>query len=187
MIRPARAGEESAVAALAASLFRQAYGASHPEPEVGAYFARALAPERFARDRADARSAVLVAERDGPAGRALVGYALLREGGPTAHPEAPPLDAARPIEIVRFYVDAAWHGSGVAQALMAACLDEAARRHADVVWLEAWQGAARPLAFYRKAGFDRFASVRYDFGGRVDDDFLLARRLAPTARAGASP
>jgi hypothetical protein len=51
------------------------------------------------------------------------------------------------------------------------------------VWLEAWQGAARPLAFYRKAGLDVLASVRYDFGGRVDDDFLLARRVDGAAGA----
>ena len=174
MVRRARPDEAGAIAALAAALFRQAYGDSHPEPEVVAYFARALAPERFARDLADPRSAVLLAEESGE----TLGYALLREGGPAAHPAAgDALGAARPVEIVRFYVDAAWHGRGVAQALMAACLEEAARREADVVWLEAWQGAARPLAFYRKAGFDVVASVRYDFGGRVDDDFLLARRL----------
>jgi ribosomal protein S18 acetylase RimI-like enzyme len=184
VIRPARPDEAGAVAALAAALFRQAYGASHPEPEVGAYFARALAPASFARDLADPRAAVLVAE---PQGEAAVGYALLREGAPTAHPHAPPLGAARPLEIVRFYVDAAWHGRGVAQALMAACLDEAARRGADAVWLEAWQGAARPLAFYAKAGFAPFARVRFDFGGRVDDDVLLVRRLDGARAAGEPP
>jgi diamine N-acetyltransferase len=183
VIRSARADEASTVAALATSLFRQAYGASHPEPEVAAYFACALAPERFARDLADPRSLVLVAETRGD-GEAdgFVGYALLREGGPVAFPDAR-LDARRPVEIVRFYVDAAWHGRGVAPTLMAACLDDAARRGADVVWLEAWQRAARPLAFYRKWGFEVFAAVRFDLGGRVDDDFLLARRLdgAPPA------
>ena len=182
VVRHARPDEADAVAALAAALFAQAYGASHPEPGVRAYFARALAPASFARDLADPRSAVLVAEDDGERGTA-VGYALLREGGPTAHPDAPPLDAGRPVELVRFYVDAAWHGRGVAQALMAASLDEAARRGADAVWLEAWQEAARPLAFYRKAGFAPFASVRFAFGGRVDVDYLLVRRLGRTGTA----
>jgi tRNA (guanine37-N1)-methyltransferase len=184
-IRRARPEEAPAVAALASALFDQAYGASHPEPGVAAYFARALSAASFARDLADPRAAVLVAEDDAAHGTA-VGYALLREGGPTGHPDAPPLDAARPIELVRFYVDAAWHGRGVAQALMAACLKEAARRGADVIWLEAWQEAARPLAFYRKAGFAPFASVRFDFGGRVDDDYLLARRVEDGRRGGSS-
>ena len=181
VIRRARADEAARVAALAATLFEQAYGATHPEPGVAAYFARALAPERFAAELADPRAAVLVAEaRDDVDPRekpSLVGYALLRDGPPDAHPNAPPLGAARPLEIVRFYVDGAWHGRGVAQALMAACLDEAAARGADVVWLQAWREAARPLAFYRKTGFVPFAEVRFDLGDRVDDDVLLARRL----------
>jgi ribosomal protein S18 acetylase RimI-like enzyme len=84
----------------------------------------------------------------------------------------------RPVEIVRFYVDAAWHGSGVAAALTAACEGEARRRGADARWLSVWQEAPRPLAFYRRAGFEIVGTATFAFGDRLDDDFLIARRLA---------
>jgi ribosomal protein S18 acetylase RimI-like enzyme len=79
------------------------------------------------------------------------------------------------LEIVRLYVDAGWHGQGVAQMLVAASEAEARARGADVVWLSAWQQAARPLAFYRRSGFTTVGVSTFKFGDRLDQDFLMAK------------
>jgi diamine N-acetyltransferase len=121
-----------------------------------------------AHDLANPGAAAWIAE-DGD-GQAL-GYVWLREGGP-AHL---PLDAVRPIQIWRVFVDQTWHGTGVAAALMNHCLAEAERRRADLVWLAVWQQAERPIAFYRKLGFAVIATATFTMGDHQDEDFLMAR------------
>lgn len=159
------------MAALGARLFAQAYGPTHPEPELSRYLAGSFAVADMAKALANENVSIFVAEdeRGGP-----IGYALLQMTRPP-YPEG--VTGERPWEIYRFYVDAAWHGRGVAQELMRACLDEARARGGDVVWLQAWQHASRALAFYQRAGFRIVGTAHFRFGDRVDDDYVLSRAL----------
>ena len=161
------------VAALGARLFTQAYGPTHPEPELSRYLARSFAVEPLAAELADDGTTVLVAHDD--AGRDI-GYACLRTT-PSAVPEG--VHGTHPVEVTRFYVDEAWHGRGVAQALMAACVTEARARGADVLWLQVWTLAMRPQAFYRRVGFEVVGRTTFAFGERLDDDDVMLRRLDP--------
>jgi GNAT superfamily N-acetyltransferase len=170
-VRACGPDEAGRLAATAAHLFTQAYGPTHPEPELSAYLARAFAPARWAAELADPRRYALVAESGGR----WIGYAYLCESVEEWPGGVP---GQRPVEIVRFYVEAGWHGRGVAGALMAACEDEARRRGADALWLAVWQEAPRPIAFYRRAGFEIVGTATFTFGDRLDDDFVMARRLA---------
>jgi ribosomal protein S18 acetylase RimI-like enzyme len=173
-IRACGPDEAGRLGATAARLFTEAYGPTHPEPELGAYLAREFAPARLAAELADPRRGALVVQSGGR----WIGYAYLHEsteGWPSGVP------GQRPVEIVRFYVDAGWHGRGVATALMAACEGEARRRGADALWLNVWQEAARALAFYRRAGFAVVGTATFAFGDRLDDDFAMARPLANRA------
>ena len=170
-IRASGPDDAGRLSTTAARLFTQAYGPTHPEPELGAYLAREFAPARLAAELADPGRRALVAESGGR----WIGYAYLREsaeGWPSGVP------GERPVEIMRFYVDAEWHGRGVAAALMAACESAARRWGADALWLGVWQQAGRALAFYRRAGFEVVGTATFAFGDRLDDDFVMARRLA---------
>ena len=178
-VRRALPGEEVELAAVAAALFRQGYAVTHPEPELSRYVARCLSVETFARDLMDPRVTVRVVE-EGPTGP-LVGYAILRDGSPAVGLTSRVGNGNRPLEIVRFYVDQKWHGSGVAQTLMTDCVLEAVRRGSEVLWLQVWQKAARALAFYKKMGFVVCGTAKFEFGPRVDDDFLLVRPAVPRA------
>jgi ribosomal protein S18 acetylase RimI-like enzyme len=84
------------------------------------------------------------------------------------------------MEIVRFYVDQAWHGQGVAHDLMRTSEERARVRSCDALWLQAWTQADRALRFYRKAGFDVYGTAVFKFGARVDSDLILARGLTST-------
>lgn len=97
---------------------------------------------------------------------APAGYAILRD-----------TDEQR-IEILRFYVDEKWHGSGAAQLLMRECIHEARRRKKETVWLQTWQQSGRALAFYRKMGFVVSGTTTFQFGDRIDNDYLLVRPVA---------
>jgi len=172
-IRRARPGEAAALSELAAELFRQGYLATHPEPEFSRYVARTFPTEAFTRDLADPCKVILVA--DDPSTGSLIAYAVLRDGAPSGE-KSPGYDGAA-IEILRFYVDEKWHGAGVAQALMTACVAEAKARQCDVIWVQAWQHAGRAVAFYKKEGFVVAGTAKFEFGDRFDDDFLLVRRV----------
>lgn len=175
-IRAAELGEAPQLATFAAMLFRQAYEITHPEPTISEYLASSFAIPAMARTLEDPASTVLViVTTDG----SWIGYAELHQGAPTVPTTVltRALPGAAPMEIVRFYVDQAWHGHGVAQALMRACEERARLSACDALWLQAWQQARRALGFYRKAGFDVYGTAVFNFGERADGDFILARGL----------
>ena len=177
-IRVAERSEAQQLATFGAMLFRQAYEPTHPEPTLSGYLAESFAISRVARTLEDPASTTLVVVSvDG----SWIGYAELHVGRPTTPTTVltNALPGAAPMEVVRFYVDRAWHGHGVAQALMNACVERARLNACDALWLQAWQQAAQALRFYRKAGFDVYGTAVFTFGGRDDGDFVLAREVIP--------
>jgi diamine N-acetyltransferase len=171
-IRRCTSADVGTIAALGARLFVEAYGPSHPEPDRSEYIARAYSHDTIAQAIEGEGSTVFVAEDH--AGEP-VGYAHV-----SMTDELPPgVEGTRAAEIVRFYVDAGQQGRGVGAALMARCLDEAARRGADVVWLQTWSQASWAVGFYQRMGFSIVGEKPFYFGKRVDRDHLLARRIEP--------
>lgn len=57
------------------------------------------------------------------------------------------------LELARLYVPCRWQGQGVADRLMGRFLGEVAERGGRSVWLQAYEGSPRALAFYRRWGF----------------------------------
>jgi len=168
-VRLAEAADAGLLTTLGTRLFVEAYGSTHPEPELSRYLARSfqVAEIREALGRPEV-VVLLVCDAAGEP----IGYARMRAAD---LPEGSELASRRGWEIQRFYVDGRWHGQGVAQQLMAACQAEAAARGADAVWLQVWRNAPRPIAFYRKAGFRIVGTTTFAFGPRVDQDWLMAR------------
>ncbi len=97
---------------------------------------------------------------------APIGYALLT---------APELDAAREgdIELKKIYVLSRFHGTGIAARLLDTALAQA-------------EGHARLLLgvkddnHYTKQGFRQIGTRRFDVGGALYDDVVLARDLERT-------
>ena len=171
-IRACSPADADQLAALGARLFVEAYGPTHPEPELSAYLARSFDAEKIGRDLGSGDLWAHVVEDASPA---MIGYATLR-----ASPNVPStVHAIRPLEIQRFYVDPSWHGLGVAQALMGECVAEAVRRRSDALWLSVWQKAPRPQAFYKRMGFQVVGTAEFYFGESIEDDFVVVRPIEP--------
>jgi len=83
-----------------------------------------------------------------------------------------------PLELKRLYVARAWHGHGVAQALMDAALTAARAHGAQTLWLGVWERNARAAAFYRKYGFTRVGEHTFVLGTDPQTDWVLARPLS---------
>lgn len=176
-IRPGTAGDAEAFAALSARLFRETYRGLIADPVLEAYVAETFGPARQRAELEDPRATVLLAAGEGGA---LAGYALLHaDERPWPDPFAP---GERLVSLSRLYVDRAWHGTGVAAALMDAALGAAARHGAGRLWLAVWKENPRAIAFYRKRGFAVHGELPFVMGAEVQEDWLMAR--AP-GRAGA--
>ena len=167
-VRRATAADAPELSQLAATTFREAFEAANTPEDMAGYLAEAFTPERQKADILDPANVVLVAAE----GRGLVGYAHLASG-----PAPPPVRAPLPIELKRLYVTRAWHGRGVAQALMTSVLQAARARQAETLWLGVWERNPRAIAFYRKYGFERVGEHTFMLGNDAQTDWVLARPL----------
>lgn len=161
--------EAAALSAFAERLFRETYSGDYAASDIDDYVAHSFGAERQAAELTEPGGCVLVVEdaHDG-----LLGFAHVRESAP------PPALAGRfVVEIARFYVDRRWHGLGIARLLMAACVAEARSRSAEALWLLVYQDNGRAVAFYEKSGFERAGTQPFRLGSRVDQDWVMVRRL----------
>ena len=176
-IRPATIADAPRLSRLGAATFRETFEGENTPEDMARYVAEAFTPERQAAEIADPAGTVLVAERGGTSGDdELVGYAHLASGPAPAAVRGP-----APLELKRLYVARAWHGQGVAQALMDAALDAARARGAGTLWLGVWERNARAAAFYAKYDFTRVGEHTFVLGADAQVDWLLARPLGSTA------
>src|SRR5215813_2125055 len=113
VFRRALAADAELLLEFAARTYYETFAPLNTPPNMQAYMTAAFNPAQFKKEFDDPQAIFLVAEIDGR----LAGYAKLLEG------EAPQcVTGDAPIELVRFYIDAVWQGSGLASALMEECL-----------------------------------------------------------------
>ncbi|HEY0776473.1 MAG TPA: GNAT family N-acetyltransferase [Gemmatirosa sp.] len=194
-VRVATTADAAALAAFAARTFTATYArggvgdvaASRPE-DVRAYVDAHFTPARQRTELGDPAIVTVVADLAGDPGvdagtsdaasgdaSPWVGYAQLRL---VPRAEAPPpavCVGAHPRELLRFYVDHAWQGRGVADALMHAVLARARAEPggADPIWLAVYQANARAVAFYRRHGFVVAGAGTFTMGGETQHDWLM--------------
>jgi ribosomal protein S18 acetylase RimI-like enzyme len=170
VVRRADESDVTLLALLGARLFEQAFGAANNPDDIADYVATAFSVEALRNVVLDADCASWIAEDPG---RAAIGYAILRRGT-----TANGITSDRPAEVQRIYVERAWHGRNVGEALMRACIDHAQRVwHADELWLGVWQDNPRAITFYEKSGFRVVGEQTFQLGSDVQKDFVMSRAL----------
>jgi ribosomal protein S18 acetylase RimI-like enzyme len=168
-IRGARPSDAAALADFAARTFSETFEADNSPENMSIHLARTYGPGLQAAEIDDPGMSTIIAESDGR----IVGYAQLRAGAP---PES--VVGSAPIELLRFYVDRAWHGRGLARRLMAAVDEEASRRGASMIWLCVWERNERAKAFYRKCGYSDVGSKVFVLGTDRQTDRVFSRVLS---------
>ena len=173
LVRQATIADAERLSAFGAATFRETFARDNSPEDMARYLADAFTPARQAAEITDAAGTVLLAEHRGESGDAeLVGYAHLVAGAAPAAVQGP-----APLELKRLYVASAWHGQGIAQALMDTALDAARARGARTVWLGVWEKNPRAAAFYAKYGFTRVGEHTFVLGTDAQTDWVLARPL----------
>jgi ribosomal protein S18 acetylase RimI-like enzyme len=168
-VRPATPRDASMLATLAARLFEQTFGPMNDPDDVRMYVGEAFSPAVQGEELADPERIVWIAEDPGGA---PIGYAMLRRGG-----TAPGVDSSRSAEVQRIYADRVWHGRGVGETLMRACVDQAREWRCDMIWLGVWERNPRAIAFYEKTGFEHVGRQTFVLGRDVQFDLVMSRRL----------
>ena len=123
----------------------------------------------------DERFRILIAK----IGDQLAGLALLVQA--SAPPE---IKAPCALELRRFYVDASYHGRGVAHHLMKEVLAAAADCGEASLWLSAFSGNGRAIAFYKRWGFRIVGEHDFIVGNDRQRDYLMLCQLREEARNG---
>jgi ribosomal protein S18 acetylase RimI-like enzyme len=169
MLRIRRAGPADAamLAALGARMFEETFGSDNTPENMSAYLAKAFDPAVIARELADSSMTWLVGEIGGQ----RASYAVIRTAVPPGGVDTPA------VELMRFYVDKPWHGSGIAHAMMRACVDEARRRGASTLWLAVFERNPRAIRFYEKVGFRVVGSQTFLLGDDEQNDRVMARPI----------
>ena len=172
-VKPAGPGDALLLARLGEETFYESFAADNEPENIAAYVLANFSLERQAAELADVNTAFFIAEVDGYA----IGYTKLRVGTP---PEPVPGD--RVIEIARIYSRQEWIGLGVGRALMKACLEEAANRRCEAIWLGVWVQNSRAIAFYRKWGFEVVGKQGFRMGNDEQTDLVMCRRTGRARR-----
>ena len=163
VVREAGAADAARLSLVASATFLETFAGEIAGDALVAYCADANSPGYLEKLLTGGARAWL-AELDA----APVGYALLNR---------PELEAARDgdIELKKIYVLSRFHGGGVARDLFDAAL-AAAQGHRRLL-LGVKADNHRAIAFYRKQGFGQIGTRRFDVGGTLYDDIVMAREL----------
>ena len=165
-IRRATRDDANLLADLGAHTFMEAFAADNTTEDMAAYLASNFNPEQQRAELDHPFSTFFIAEVD----RVAAGYAKLHAGEP---PDG--IERTNSIELVRLYVSKEWHGRGVGEALMRACLDEARNVGYETIWLGVWERNARAQAFYNKWDFRSVGEHIFQLGSDPQRDILMER------------
>ena len=161
--------EDAAVLAdLARTTFYDAFAAANDPTDMALHLQRAYGVSQQAGELQDPGITTLLVEKDGRA----IAYAQIRD-----HDMPDCVKGPAPLELWRFYVDRAWHGQGIAPALMDRVKSEARRRGARTLWLGVWEHNARAQAFYAKCGFTDVGEHIFLFGRDPQTDRMMTTML----------
>ncbi len=167
-IRKAELNDADALARLAEKTFRDTFGADNSAADMDQHCTDTYTPQIQTRELLDPNIDTLVCEFEND----LIAYAQL-----SWLPAPNYIAASKPVEIKRFYVDSAWHGKGIASALMDTALEHVGSKKADQIWLGVWEHNPKAQRFYQKMGFLEVGDHVFQLGSDPQRDLILSRQL----------
>ena len=168
-IRRATHADAVTLGHIGVATFVESYTADIDGPSMMAHCTSQHAQAVYERYLGAARSGAWLAEHAGTC--APIGYAL------NCAPDLPITTDDRDLELKRIYVLSKFHGQGIAAALMEAATEHARAAGARRLLLGTYEDNHRAMAFYAKHGFETVGTRKFDVGGKLYDDIIMAKRL----------
>ena len=168
-IRKAEISDAKRLSLIAEETFRATFGSANSVEDMERH-CKSSYSEAIQADEISSSDMVTFLSEDN--GR-LIGFAQLRWANTPGC-----VTANSPGELQRLYVVADWHGKGVAQELMNACVEEMKQHGTDAIWLGVWEHNPRAIAFYKKLGFVEVGEHIFPLGGDAQRDIVMVRPIA---------
>ncbi len=175
LVRRATTADAQALSSLSAAIFPLGCPANTKPEDLAEYVGQELTVERFRALLEDDRNAILAVDISNK----LAGYALISRGSLAPHMQVPV-----GLELRKFYIEAAYHGRGVAHALMKEVLAIAANERDATLWLSVFSGNERAISFYKKCGFRIVGTQDFIVGADCQQDYLMQYETPINAKDG---
>jgi diamine N-acetyltransferase len=172
-IRPATVDDAAALATLGERTYRDTFAAYNDPDDMEAFVAATFSESLQRAELFDVNRTFFVAESGG----ALVAFAHLVRG---AVPEC--IADTSAVELLRFYVDSRWHGTGLAQRLMERCLEHVRASKTKTLFLGVWERNPRAIRFYEAQGYQIVGRHIFMVGSDPQQDYYMSRSLIDRAR-----
>lgn len=153
---------------VAAATFPLACTPGTPQESIQEFIEQNLSVEQFRSYLASSDRTVFIAEL----GSTPAGYAMLKFDHAIDPEVSAFLGNAPAAELNKFYLLAGRHGTGLADQLMLAAIEEARQRGAASIWLGVNVKNARANSFYDKHAFTRKGIKKFKVGAQLEDDLI---------------
>ncbi|WAC73992.1 GNAT family N-acetyltransferase [Roseateles sp. SL47] len=167
-LRQAAAHDADTLSALGIQVFLDTYATDGIRPDLAREALQEFSSAEWLDRLSQPQRRVVLAE----VGRGLIGFAEVQLA-PTPAPGTDTLGA----ELVRLYVQPAFQRSGVGTQLIAAAEQMAQSARLPSLWLTAWEGNHRALAFYARRGYADRGDTFYEIEGQRYVNRVLQRML----------
>lgn len=140
------------------------------KPEVlEAYIVENFNPKIIKNELKDENSAYFITEKDDIA----IGFVKMRRDNDAENK----LAGENAIELQRIYIVESEKGKGFGKLQLEFCENIAKTEGYDIIWLGVWEKNHFAMEFYKRNGFEMFGSHPFMFGGEVQNDFIMRKRL----------
>ena len=163
--RYARPSDALALNGFARAQFEATFGAANSPADMADYLDEAFTDDAMVAMIGSREHGVLVVE----AGPDFAGYAAIATDSTQS--------GRRVATVQRFYLDKAWHGSGLAARLMDEIVEHALAIEATVLRLGVWERNQRAIRYYEKSGFDVTGEQHFQLGSDRQRDLIMERSL----------
>ena len=167
-IRKADRDDAVLISVLATTTFYEAYCRQDESRNLAGYIAESFAVSTIIDEIEDPTSTFLIASIDGKA----VGYARLVDYSTTDG-----ISGQRVIELKRLYILERLWGTGAGEALLTNCVEIAAEREFDTIWLGVWEENQRARRFYDRLGFRQVGTLMFPYGDVVGTNLVLEKQI----------
>ena len=172
-IRRAAYADAETLGHIGVATFVANYSHDIPGPAMMAHCSREHSADAYRAYLGDPATACWLAEHEGT--HAPVGYAM------NCAPDLPVDLQPGDLELKRIYVLSRFHGTGCARDLLSQAEAHARANKAPRLLLGTYEGNHRAMAFYKKHGFETIGARKFNVGGKIFDDIIMAKTFRQPA------
>ena len=167
-VRRADANDAALIADMSRQTFYETFAAQNTKDNMDKFMNEVFTREALMAEVGTKGNIFLLAYH----GEEPVGYVRLREGN-----QPPELSNVTTLEIARIYATSNAIGKGIGRILMQKSIEIATQLKKDVIWLGVWEHNERAINFYRKWGFEKFATHVFMLGDDAQTDWLMSKKI----------